>query len=254
MHTITENALELFASLAESDPGKVAQRFLVGIIEQRGVMRGDADHGRFYVGDWAERLASNLKYAFDGRHGLHADCECSIGFASGLGEDAVGDLALHHEDDCGGPGVVRQEVEDDGGSDVVRDIPDHLERAHIGSHLVEGEIEDIPMDHRCGRIVGELICEGTSELVVEFDENETPNLSHEMVRECAATRPDLEHFIVGTRIDRADDLTLQVRIDQEVLTERAFGSVRPVCVGSVHGSIQTRTRTAVRSSGGMSAS
>src|SRR5690606_13448323 len=52
---------------------------------------------------------------------------------------------------------------------------------------------------------------------------------------------DLDHHIRFARLQRVDDLPLQVRIHEEVLAERLLGA---------HAPIQLLTRTAVRSSGG----
>ena len=55
---------------------------------------------------------------------LHGRAEHAIVAGAGCGGDALGDFALHHQDGAIDGGVVRDEVEQDVGGDVVGQIAD----------------------------------------------------------------------------------------------------------------------------------
>jgi hypothetical protein len=48
----------------------------------------------------------------------------------------------------------------------------------------------------------------------------------------SSTTPDLEHHVLRNRIQLAEDLLLQVPVDQEVLAERPLGTPMPGRFGS----------------------
>jgi hypothetical protein len=65
-----------------------------------------------------------------------------------------------------------------------------------------------------------------SQLVVELDENEPAYGPNEVVSERAPSRSDLDDLVVRRGAQRGDDLPLQVGVDEEVLSQRAFGASR----------------------------
>ena len=55
--------------------------------------------------------------------------------------------------------------------------------------------------------------------VVYLDENESPHLADQMPRQRTSPRPDLQNLVVGLGVDRLDDLSLEVAIQEEVLPQ-----------------------------------
>ena len=118
-----------------------------------------------------------------------------------LGEEALGDLALHHHAP-GLDGAARgQRLGDERRGDVVREVGDELRRGRVEPADVDG--------HRVGeddgdvRPVGERRAELVVERAIELDGVDVLHPVGEEGRQDAEARPDLEHDVGRRRARRA---------------------------------------------------
>jgi hypothetical protein len=136
---------------------------------------------------------------------------------AGLGEEAVGDLALHHH----APELERREpveaLGDERGGDVVREVRDELARRRLERLVVEaervGEVE---------RHVGarpERRAQLGLETAIELDRVHMGDAVCEVASEHAETGPDLEHDVVRLEPGQPADHAEDVLVDEEVLAE-----------------------------------
>jgi hypothetical protein len=92
--------------------------------------------------------------------------------------------------------------------------------------LPKGLLEHIPV-HDLHIVPARHLCRPRgSQFVVELDENEPAYGPNEVVSERAPSRSDLDDLVVRRGAQRGDDLPLQVGVDEEVLSQRAFGASR----------------------------
>ena len=140
---------------------------------------------------------------------LDEDRDRTVRLRPGLGEEAVGNLPLHHhapEPD------VRQPVEaldDQGGRNVVGQVGDELCRVRR-----ELDAERVPEDDV--DIVGEA-AERRLEGAIDLDRMDAADAFGEVASEDALPRPDLEHDVVRPELGEAADHLEDVRVAQEVL-------------------------------------
>ena len=132
-------------------------------------------------------------------------------------EEAVRDLALHHD----APEVDRREtgeaLGDDRRGDVVGQVGDELRRGRIEAREVEPECVTPVQRHVLPRCE---VREVRLEPAVELDGVDVGAALGEEPGEDAEARPDLEHDVVGVELGQPGDDAEDVVVDEEVLAER----------------------------------
>ena len=138
------------------------------------------------------------------------------------GDEAVGYLALHREKNLPRPGTLEQ-LEDDGGGDVVGDVADDQQLSPIVADGADIKSQKVLVPDVDMGAVTPFGGEFGSEAVVQLYENQTAGPVHEVPGEGAAAWSDLQDGIGWGWVEGIDDLALEVGIDQEVLSKRPLG-------------------------------
>ena len=137
-----------------------------------------------------------------------------------LGEEAVGNLALHHHAPRPKCRSSPERLRDDRRPDVVREVRDELGRRRLEGSWVEGErVTEVQVDIRS---LSDGVPERRLERPVELDCVDVPHAISEEGREHAEARADLERDVGGLQAGEPLDDAEQVAVDQEVLAERAL--------------------------------
>jgi hypothetical protein len=105
--------------------------------------------------------------------------------------------------------------------------------------LLERYLEHVGVHDLHRGIAGELLPQALGERVVELHEHEPTHERSEVPGERTGAGADLEDLVFRARLERLDDLLLEILVDQEVLPERFLGAwERPGAeriVGEAHG-------------------
>ena len=137
-------------------------------------------------------------------------------FVDGNGEEAVGDLPLHHHGPELDVGQPRQALGDDRRRDVVGQVRDELGRSRL--ERAEVELERVPPVDVDVRPLSEL-GEVRRERPVELDRVNVPGAVGEAPGEDAEAGSDLEDDILGAELGEPLDHAEDVLVDEEVLAQ-----------------------------------
>jgi hypothetical protein len=108
-------------------------------------------------------------------------------------------------------------VKEDRARDIVGDVADDTELlAALGGDRTKIDGKNVLVQQREFLAVGEL--ERGGHLVIQFDGRQMRKLLHELCRERAPARTDLEHVLCGLRIERADDLLDDILVVEKILS------------------------------------
>ena len=221
--------------LGEADAEKSGEAWGVDLQlrEARGELEtedGGVDVGWRGKGGWGEGeevLDLGVHPGGGGEHAVVAD--------AGEGGDAIGDLALHHEDGAferGGEGGG-EEFEQDVGGDVVGEVADDVEavRLGLGAFAFEfeqcGEVgfEDVGLVDADVGMIAEAEGEFGGEGGVELDSDETVGAGGEDLGEGAVAGADLDDGAGGEVAEGVDYGVAGAVVDEKVLAEFGFGVV-----------------------------
>ena len=195
-----------------------------GVSRARGGRCGGQDHDRgVHVGPRIERAALHREEARRTKRCLREDGERTVRFTRGRGDQALGDLGLHHEDrDVDEVGEVRRLLEQRAG-DEVRQVA--RERARRGQPFEN----DTPVDlERVGVLdrerarrdrFGEAVGEDRNQLAIALDRDHPRGAFEERTGEGAEAGTDLEHAASGRRRRSRGDRARRVDVLEEVLPE-----------------------------------
>jgi hypothetical protein len=231
----TDRARQRLATFGEGLIDDAEQRVAFGPDLRRGAP-GDPDDRRVDVRRRPEHLARDATHPL--RVGVEedADRDGTVRLGSGCSEETVGDLALHHHD----------ELRDR--RDPVEDI-DHQRDGHAVWE-VRDEAPAVPSHDRseCRHVrrveafeadVGTLadrFAERGQQRTVQLDGDDVAPGVGQRERQRAEPRTDLEDGVAGADAGIEDDRAREVRIGEEVLTERSGrGDAVPLGEGSEGG-------------------
>ena len=146
---------------------------------------------------------------------LDQDRDGAVGLRAGLGEEAVGDLALHHHAprlEIGREAI--EALDDERRGDVVRQVRDELVGRRLERASVERErvapVKRRPRDPAQVRL----------ERAVDLDGVDVCDAVGEEAGQDAEARADLEHDVGGVELGETPDHAEDVLVDEEVLAER----------------------------------
>src|SRR6185437_12869156 len=147
--------------------------------------------------------------------------------AAGLGNDAVGDLALEHEHEPvepRRPGLRLEPTDEEGGGDAIRQVgndagsPARCKRAVVYFPCVGGDdVEPVWIERGDGG-------EGSEAALILLDGDDARcSLKKKGTGEPARPRPDLDDGRAFERPCGAGDTSGQIEVEQEVLAEALLG-------------------------------
>jgi hypothetical protein len=196
----------------------VRERRLDDLLEPRPRLRqrpapAEGDERRVDVRPRAEDLARDRVEAGAFGRQLHEHGDRAVGLRGRRGEEAVGDLALHHHAPELDGRQAGEALGHERSRDVVRQVGDELVRRRLERGEVERErVAEVEPD-----VVG--LGQVRLERAVELDRVDEGDAAGEEAREDAEAGADLEDDVVrlerGEPLDHAQD----VLVDEEVLAE-----------------------------------
>src|SRR5688572_8570717 len=179
-------------------------------------MRHNSHHGGVYVRCGTKSAARYDEQSLGIGHRLNTDGEGAIIACTGRRNDPIGHFLLHHQHELARTYLALEKPENQWRGDVVGNVADDF---RVGD-VTEIHLHDILMNQREVFAPAVFALECSGELVIELDGGEMRNAANDVVRERARARPDLDDGIARFEMERFDDFTLVVRIDEKVLTER----------------------------------
>ena len=158
---------------------------------------------------------------------LEENGDSAVGLGRRAGEEAVGDLPLHHH----APEPDRRQtvdaLHDDRGRDLVGQVGDEFRRRRVeigeidGQGVAEDQLDVLPP--------GEPLLEMRRESAVDLDGVDERDTVGEIASEHAEPGADLQHDVLGPQTGQAADDAEDVLVDEEMLAEL------PVRDDSTHG-------------------
>jgi hypothetical protein len=143
----------------------------------------------------------------------------AVRLGRGEGEEAVGDLTLHHHRPEAERGQAVQALGDERRRDVVGEIGDELRRGRI--ERAEVELERVaPVELHVGPCCE--LGEARLERAVELDRVDMSGAVGEAPGQHAETGADLEHDVVRAELREPLDHAEDVLVGEEVLAEALF--------------------------------
>ena len=209
--------------LGEDGAEKGQERGLVDAKLGEAGGEAPAEDGGVDIGRWGKGGGRKREEVDGGTVELDGDGEDAVFAGAGLGGDAVGDFALHHEGDAIDGGVALSKFEEDGRGDVVGQVAED-EEGLAGSGGSGGEVEgeDVLVDYGdvlCGELGAEVGGEGG----VEFDGDEAVGAGGESVGDGSGTRTDFDGGAGGEIAEGVGDALDGGGVVEEVLSEFGFG-------------------------------
>ena len=107
--------------------------------------------------------------------------------------------------------------------------------APIPDERAEVQLQDIAVDHPDVGAIGVARLQLGEEVVVELDQRQLKGALDQVRRKGAPPRSDLDHRVVRPRRHGVGDPALEIRVDEEVLAQRALGRSRCSRGRFVHG-------------------
>ena len=162
------------------------------------------------------------------------DGEAAIELVAGLGRETLGEFFLEHDDRAPEHGAVREELEEEGGGDLVRDVGD----ADVEEG--EGDFEDVPLDDLQAFAVLRAF-DSLQDLAdhpgVVFDGNHFFGALQELHGQVTCAGPDFHDDVRATNGGLVHDALHDHGVFQEMLPQRGVGRDE----GTVHGALPGRS-------------
>ncbi len=127
---------------------------------------------------------------------------------------------------------MAEQVEDQRGRDVVRQVADHLQAAWWHTQLVEVELQRIALVQAEIIAASELVLQDRDQVLVQLDNVQLSATAQQAFGQGALARADFQQVFAGLGVDGAQDAVDDACIVQEVLAEAL---ACPVLVLLVHG-------------------
>jgi hypothetical protein len=112
-----------------------------------------------------------------------------------------------------------KEMKEDGGSDVVGDIPDDLQSGHLFDQIGRGDLENVLVQDPDPRHTPMSSFQLRRKLPIQFHQNEAPAAAYQVPGKSPLPWPDLEDLIVGPDVQSFNDLPLEISVNEEILSE-----------------------------------
>lgn len=193
-----------------------------------------SDDGRLDGWLWPEDLGRKGRDAFQQARALHQDADRAEVAGAGTGGEAFGHLPLHGKAEAVDGQRLEEQVDQQRGGDAVGQVGDEHEAAGYGvPQLVQGlgqlggeavfGGEGVGVDEADVVGLGEAFDEDAVEHRVEFDGDDPARKVRQVFGEASGAGADFEDAVVARGGGGGEQAVHQVAVDEEVLTEAAFG-------------------------------
>mmetsp|Transcript_49602 Transcript_49602/g.116474 ORF Transcript_49602/g.116474 Transcript_49602/m.116474 type:complete len:241 (+) Transcript_49602:2960-3682(+) len=211
---MAEAVTQQLAALREGTGDQLTEQ--LRIHRRRRLERQHAHNRRVHPRRRVEGLGRHVEHRFDVVAPLQHHAQATVILAARPGSHAVDDLLLEHEVLVDHVVHRLQQMEEDGGRDVVGQIADDAQPRTLGGRQrPEVDLQHIAFDD-LDIVAG---AEPGGQVTVQFDDGQRPVSGQQRQRHRAEPGADLDQGLTRLRVDQVDDGVDQRRVGQEMLAK-----------------------------------
>ena len=152
---------------------------------------------------------------------LSEDRQVAISSRAWPGNEAIGDLALHHQTHATDESGVLNEMMKDGRGDVIRQIAENITLFALETVAKTGKVgqEDVSFQDCNIWLEGEFGLQVPSQITVQFESDDLLGAGREQFGQGPTPRTDLADQIVRPDRQGCDDALLEAPVAQEMLAK-----------------------------------
>jgi len=183
------------------------------------------DDTGIHLGWWMEGFRTDVEQRVDLATHLQHHRQAAVGLGAGTGGHAGDHLPLQHEVHVLDGVCLLDQVEQQRGRDVVRQITDHAQSAIIRAQAAEVEFQCVRVVQPQLAQAGTAALQRFDQITVELDRVEFTDAPQQTSGQRALARADLDQSLPLARIDAVQDALDHGLVVQKVLAEPFPGTV-----------------------------